>query len=85
MFLKSQQIIDYSLLLGLHFRAPDHLTTLLEPPTATSNTENQPADDGIHIFIFVLLFAFVVFVSDLFQHYLILFYFYLNISQLVNI
>ncbi|KAL8168346.1 hypothetical protein V2J09_009845 [Rumex salicifolius] len=29
-FLESQKIIDYSLLLGLHFRAPDHLKPLLE-------------------------------------------------------
>lgn len=33
-FLESQQVIDYSLLLGLHFRAPEHLKALLEPPDA---------------------------------------------------
>ncbi|KAH7575720.1 hypothetical protein JRO89_XS02G0202600 [Xanthoceras sorbifolium] len=47
MFLESQQIIDYSLLLGLHFSAPEHLKPLLEPPNTTSNPESSPADDGI--------------------------------------
>ncbi|KAK4846286.1 hypothetical protein QYF36_015431 [Acer negundo] len=47
MFLESQQIIDYSLLLGIHFRAPEHLKALLEPPTTASNPESSPADDGI--------------------------------------
>ncbi|KAK8563150.1 hypothetical protein V6N12_011206 [Hibiscus sabdariffa] len=42
-FLKSQQIIDYSLLLGLHFRAPEQLNGLLEPP----NIESSPADQGL--------------------------------------
>ncbi|KAF5936876.1 hypothetical protein HYC85_024382 [Camellia sinensis] len=32
MFLESQQIIDYNLLLGVHFRAPEQLHALLEPP-----------------------------------------------------
>ena len=50
MFLESQQIIDYSLLLGLHFRAPEHLKALLEPPTTASNPESSPADDGINFF-----------------------------------
>ncbi|CAM8987052.1 hypothetical protein QQ045_008761 [Rhodiola kirilowii] len=31
-FLESQDIIDYSLLLGLHFRAPKHLKAILEGP-----------------------------------------------------
>lgn len=30
MFLESQSIIDYSLLLGLHFRAPEYLKTLVD-------------------------------------------------------
>ncbi|XP_031250063.1 phosphatidylinositol 4-phosphate 5-kinase 7-like isoform X1 [Pistacia vera] len=47
MFLESQQIIDYSLLLGLHFRAPEHLKTLLEPPSTTSSPESVLAYDGI--------------------------------------
>lgn len=31
-FLESLQIMDYSLLMGLHFRAPEHLKSLLEHP-----------------------------------------------------
>ncbi|GMH25075.1 hypothetical protein Nepgr_026918 [Nepenthes gracilis] len=47
MFLESQQIIDYSLLLGLHFRAPENLKPLLEPQdTTTQNDENKPAVDA---------------------------------------
>ncbi|KAE8670200.1 Phosphatidylinositol 4-phosphate 5-kinase 9 [Hibiscus syriacus] len=42
-FLKSQQIIDYSLLLGLHFRPTEQLNGLLEPP----NIESSPADQGL--------------------------------------
>eukprot|EP00262_Sarcandra_glabra_P004890 TRINITY_DN16121_c0_g1_i4.p1 TRINITY_DN16121_c0_g1~~TRINITY_DN16121_c0_g1_i4.p1 ORF type:complete len:776 (-),score=104.82 TRINITY_DN16121_c0_g1_i4:229-2556(-) len=37
MFLESQCIIDYSLLLGLHFRAPEHLKALLEPQDSQQN------------------------------------------------
>ncbi|XP_024013307.1 phosphatidylinositol 4-phosphate 5-kinase 8 isoform X1 [Eutrema salsugineum] len=40
-FLESLQIIDYSLLLGLHFRAPDQLNDILEPPNAMSDQEND--------------------------------------------
>nr|GMD08878.1 phosphatidylinositol 4-phosphate 5-kinase 8 [Ipomoea batatas] len=40
-FLESQQIIDYSLLLGLHFRAPEHLTALLEPPDSVHKPETS--------------------------------------------
>ncbi|OMO75348.1 Phosphatidylinositol-4-phosphate 5-kinase, core [Corchorus capsularis] len=47
MFLKSQQIIDYSLLLGLHFRAPEQLNGLLEPPNMMPNTESSPAGQGL--------------------------------------
>ncbi|KAH9685749.1 phosphatidylinositol 4-phosphate 5-kinase 8 [Citrus sinensis] len=39
-FLESQQIIDYSLLLGLHFRAPEHLKALLELPTTATNSDS---------------------------------------------
>ncbi|XVF45760.1 hypothetical protein PTKIN_Ptkin02bG0232000 [Pterospermum kingtungense] len=46
-FLKSQQIIDYSLLLGLHFRAPEQLNGLLEPPNMTPNVESSPAGQGV--------------------------------------
>ncbi|XP_052194650.1 phosphatidylinositol 4-phosphate 5-kinase 8-like isoform X2 [Diospyros lotus] len=45
-FLESQQIIDYSLLLGLHFRAPDQLSAPLEPPDALHKHETLPGDDG---------------------------------------
>lgn len=40
-FLESLQIIDYSLLLGLHFRAPDQLNDILEPPNEMSDQEND--------------------------------------------
>ncbi|XVE94056.1 hypothetical protein REPUB_Repub01dG0247400 [Reevesia pubescens] len=46
-FLKSQQIIDYSLLLGLHFRAPEQLNGLLEPPNMMPNIESSPAGEGL--------------------------------------
>ncbi|CAI9103865.1 OLC1v1002444C1 [Oldenlandia corymbosa var. corymbosa] len=47
-FLESQHIIDYSLLLGLHFRAPENLTPLLEPPDALRTPENtQNVTDGL--------------------------------------
>lgn len=45
-FLESQQIIDYSLLLGLHFRAPEHLRSLLEPPDSPQKAENTNTADG---------------------------------------
>nr|GMD92887.1 phosphatidylinositol 4-phosphate 5-kinase 8 [Ipomoea batatas] len=41
-FLESQHIIDYSLLLGLHFRAPEHLTALLEPPDSLCKPKSTP-------------------------------------------
>uniref|UniRef100_A0A1J3I8U3 Phosphatidylinositol 4-phosphate 5-kinase n=1 Tax=Noccaea caerulescens TaxID=107243 RepID=A0A1J3I8U3_NOCCA len=40
-FLESLQIIDYSLLLGLHFRAPEQLNDVLEPPNAMSDQESD--------------------------------------------
>ncbi|OAY44913.1 phosphatidylinositol 4-phosphate 5-kinase 8 isoform X2 [Manihot esculenta] len=46
MFLQSQQIIDYSLLLGLHFRAPEQLMALSESAGAIANHENLPSGDG---------------------------------------
>ncbi|XP_058097205.1 phosphatidylinositol 4-phosphate 5-kinase 8 isoform X2 [Magnolia sinica] len=46
MFLESQCIIDYSLLLGLHFRAPEHLKTLVEPQDTPQDLSISPADDG---------------------------------------
>ncbi|KAM1436632.1 hypothetical protein ACFX2I_044422 [Malus domestica] len=47
MFLQSQQIIDYSLLLGLHFRAPEDLKGFSQPPPTMHNHESLPADDGV--------------------------------------
>ncbi|KAL8061124.1 hypothetical protein ABFX02_02G067900 [Erythranthe guttata] len=46
-FLESQQIIDYSLLLGLHFRAPEHLKSLLEPPDAEQAENTNHMVDGV--------------------------------------
>ncbi|KAK9070999.1 hypothetical protein SSX86_009567 [Deinandra increscens subsp. villosa] len=43
-FLESQQVIDYSLLLGLHFRAPEHLKALLESPDAM-HMSGAPVDN----------------------------------------
>ncbi|KAK1402242.1 Phosphatidylinositol 4-phosphate 5-kinase [Heracleum sosnowskyi] len=45
-FLESQQIIDYSLLLGLHFRAPEHLKALLETPGSLHEPEHTFARHG---------------------------------------
>ncbi|KAM7470369.1 hypothetical protein LguiA_008552 [Lonicera macranthoides] len=46
MFLESQDILDYSLLLGLHFSAPEHLNALLEPPNTLQKPDSVPSDDG---------------------------------------
>ncbi|XP_021728561.1 phosphatidylinositol 4-phosphate 5-kinase 7-like [Chenopodium quinoa] len=46
-FLESQNIIDYSLLLGLHFRAPEHLKSFLELQEPSYDAENKPAADGM--------------------------------------
>ncbi|TQD93884.1 hypothetical protein C1H46_020498 [Malus baccata] len=40
-------LIDSSLLLGLHFRAPDDLNGFSQPPATTHNHESLPADDGV--------------------------------------
>ncbi|KAI3755224.1 hypothetical protein L1987_55020 [Smallanthus sonchifolius] len=45
-FLESQQIIDYSLLLGLHFRAPEHLKAHLVAPDAFHRPQKTPANDS---------------------------------------
>ncbi|KAJ8768171.1 hypothetical protein K2173_021111 [Erythroxylum novogranatense] len=45
-FLESQQIIDYSLLLGLHFRAPEQLKALLEPPGLLVNYQSPAGGNG---------------------------------------
>lgn len=57
-FLESQQIIDYSLLLGLHFRAPEHLKALLELPTTATNSDSLPRTDGIYI-VFCHKYAYI--------------------------
>lgn len=50
MFLESQDILDYSLLLGLHFSAPEHLNALLEPPNTLQKPDSLPLDDGKYLF-----------------------------------
>ncbi|CAA7029623.1 unnamed protein product [Microthlaspi erraticum] len=40
-FLESLQILDYSLLLGLHFRAPEQLNDILEAPNEMSDQESD--------------------------------------------
>ncbi|KAG9451099.1 hypothetical protein H6P81_011064 [Aristolochia fimbriata] len=45
-FLESQCIIDYSLLLGLHFRAPDHLKALVEPQDSLVASDFVADDDA---------------------------------------
>ncbi|TKY60168.1 Phosphatidylinositol 4-phosphate 5-kinase 8 [Spatholobus suberectus] len=45
MFLESQRIIDYSLLLGLHFRAPENLKALVEPPRLMQPPYSLPSGD----------------------------------------
>ncbi|KAF9685022.1 hypothetical protein SADUNF_Sadunf03G0011100 [Salix dunnii] len=45
-FLESQQIIDYSLLLGIHFRAPEQLRAILEPPATMLNHATLATSDG---------------------------------------
>ncbi|KAF5731956.1 phosphatidylinositol 4-phosphate 5-kinase 8-like [Tripterygium wilfordii] len=47
LFLESQDIIDYSLLLGLHFRAPEHLKAFTEPPATVPSQDNSPPADGV--------------------------------------
>ncbi|KNA04201.1 hypothetical protein SOVF_201860 [Spinacia oleracea] len=47
MFLESQHIIDYSLLLGLHFRAPEHLKSFLELPEPSFDSENRSTTEGV--------------------------------------
>lgn len=49
MFLESLHIIDYSLLLGVHFRAPEKLKALLEPPATVQHPENLLHDDGMSL------------------------------------
>ncbi|KAJ4791399.1 Phosphatidylinositol-4-phosphate 5-kinase family protein [Rhynchospora pubera] len=43
MFLESQSIIDYSMLLGIHFRAPEHLRSHLDQDTQPLESENPAA------------------------------------------
>lgn len=53
MFLESQCIIDYSMLLGLHFRAPEHLKSLLEPQHAQHGASSSAGDYGIFFYSFL--------------------------------
>lgn len=46
MFLESQCIIDYSLLLGLHFRAPALLKGPTEPQDTVQNHSSSLVHDG---------------------------------------
>ncbi|XP_062025683.1 phosphatidylinositol 4-phosphate 5-kinase 8 [Rosa rugosa] len=46
-FLESQHIIDYSLLLGLHFRAPENLKAFSQPPDTIQNHDSLPTGDGV--------------------------------------
>ncbi|XP_047153536.1 phosphatidylinositol 4-phosphate 5-kinase 7-like isoform X2 [Vigna umbellata] len=48
MFLESQHIIDYSLLLGLHFRAPENLKALVEPSRLMQPQLSLPSEDDAH-------------------------------------
>nr|KYP63169.1 Phosphatidylinositol-4-phosphate 5-kinase 8 [Cajanus cajan] len=45
-FLESQHIIDYSLLLGLHFRAPENLKAFVEHRELVQHQESSPSGDG---------------------------------------
>ncbi|CAA3028364.1 phosphatidylinositol 4-phosphate 5-kinase 8 [Olea europaea subsp. europaea] len=48
LFLESQGIIDYSLLLGVHFRAPEYLKSLLESPDSPHTAESSATGiDGV--------------------------------------
>ncbi|TKY71345.1 Phosphatidylinositol 4-phosphate 5-kinase 8 [Spatholobus suberectus] len=44
-FLESQHIIDYSLLLGLHFRAPENLKAFVEHHESMQRQESLPSGD----------------------------------------
>lgn len=46
-FLESQHIIDYSLLLGLHFRAPENLKAFVEPPGSIQRQYSLPSAEDI--------------------------------------
>ncbi|OIW19297.1 hypothetical protein TanjilG_20422 [Lupinus angustifolius] len=46
-FLESQHIIDYSLLLGLHFRAPENLKALAELPGPMQRPDSLPSGDDV--------------------------------------
>ncbi|KAH1145578.1 hypothetical protein GLYMA_15G046400v4 [Glycine max] len=45
-FLESQHIIDYSLLLGLHFRAPENMKAFVEHHESVQRQESLPSGDG---------------------------------------
>ena len=75
MFLESQQIIDYSLLMGLHFRAPEQLKALLEPPDTLLKHENLHQTDGRFPFLILTSSAGSLELFFLYPWLYILFYF----------
>ncbi|WOK97692.1 phosphatidylinositol 4-phosphate 5-kinase 1-like [Canna indica] len=49
-FLESQSIIDYSMLLGLHFRAPEHLKAYSESPNLPKEiADSVDVNSGVHL------------------------------------
>ncbi|KAK8469105.1 hypothetical protein PHAVU_006G214700 [Phaseolus vulgaris] len=50
-FLESQHIIDYSLLLGLHFRAPENMKAFVEHHESMQHQENLPSGDEEHLIL----------------------------------
>lgn len=66
MFLESQSIIDYSMLLGIHFRAPEHLRSHLDQDTALLASGNSVARNcdtsisSVFVKTFELLFIFLL-------------------------
>lgn len=70
MFLESQSIIDYSMLLGIHFRAPEHLRSHLDQDTALLESGNSVARNcdtsisSVFVKTFELLFISYRFPSD---------------------
>lgn len=51
-FLESQSIIDYSMLLGLHFRAPEHLKAYSKSQNLLKHSANSADDNGRYLLQF---------------------------------